>query len=405
MARASTRTLIPLDSVPAALGINPMHFNGVISHQLPSLNACDDIWYQHPWQAFGRLGREDMAFALHQAEQRTVDVLNFLPVPDWSRQEDHRVPLPATPELYTYAQRDSRGMAKSINLERGYFIAGGQRGSTLIEAGVAVTYSDPDGDGFDEQGNVSVATTVTDNEEIAVFYPGEAGSLLWEIRPIDVSIAGGTATITFKKWQAVLPELLDKQGYTTNTDLQVDGDDNTNFLTAVDVYRVYHDDSQQIIFYADPEMSCSSSISTEQTATGVLLGRDVKLGMASYRYAQYSGGSWSSYDPAIYPTRMEVWYRSGYRNHELERPFLEMDPTLRWLIINYAVTLLDRIPAACDNIQNHIKYMSEDLAEVVSNEAGSKQYQMTFEMMNNRFNTTRAGFNLYRHLKDMRIEK
>ncbi len=137
----------------------------------------------------------------------------------------------------------------------------GQRAVTLIEAGAAVTYSDSDGDGINDRATITVVTALTDPDEIKLFFrvsdgaPGAADDL-YEIEPTTVSISGGSATITVHRALLVKPSTIWDVPYSIdggNYDSKnaASTTDANDFVTAVDVYRVYTDSTNAVQLVAD----------------------------------------------------------------------------------------------------------------------------------------------------------
>lgn len=390
MAVAETRTLIPLDRVAQVLGISDLHFNGITSQYFQLEPYCDDVWQQYAWQRTDRFSREELAEILNQAEQTVAKQLGYLPVSNWIRKEEHLLPQTLRPEEYSYV--NSRGMRKSISSRFGFVHEGGVRGTSAIETGASVVYDDPDGDGYKERATVTVVTALTNIEEVRVFYPGENAAEEWEIRPVNVSISGGIATITFNRSQCVLPELLNRFPSQNDPLDAVDGDDDANFLTTVDVYRVYNDTSQQITFYIEPS-GCSGCDLTE--ASGCLTVRDSRRGFLTYWPA-----TWDT-DTETYtlttltgiPLRADFYYYAGLRNEHSDYPHLRMKPDLERLIIYYALTLADKAICGCDNFASTLAYQLLDIAD------RKNQFIPTFQQLNCPLGTRRAALNMWNYIQ------
>jgi hypothetical protein len=395
MARATVRTLIPLDNVAKIVGIDPLHFNSITlprAYQAPE--GCDDYWYQHEYQDSGRFSRESLALVLNEAEQATADLLGYYPLPKWISGEEIQIAPPFIPELRRTAEYNARGDAISVRTRYKHVLAGGIVGKTLIEANAAVAYSDADSDGYDETATVTVSTTVTDREEIRVFFPGTDGDDSWEIRPVDVSIdtTTSTATLTFKKALAVLPELQEAIAAPDDPSaLLVNGEENDNFLTVVDVWRVYEDSSQQAVLYYEPNV----------TGTAYIYVRDGRNGVVSYYPATYADGTWTTTCNTSMPHKLVLYYRAGLVNPDSAYPHLRMSAPLEKLIVNYALSLADKKVCGCSNINNWLEYQSEDLAAIKPN-AATASYQNTEEILNCPLGTTRAALNLWRYIKQHR---
>jgi hypothetical protein len=397
MARASTLTLIPLDRVAQVLNIEPLHFNTVVSsYGIENRNACDDVWYQYDWQMAGRFSREELARVIREAETVTAKHLGYYPVPTWIEQEEHDIISAYRQERYNY--RNAVGGRRSFFANYGHVIAGGIRLKSEIDTRAAVVYSDEDLDLYEETATVTVATTVTDIEEIHVYFPGYSGDDAWEIRPVDVEISGGIATIVFPKAYGVLPNLQNKVPSPDDPTLEVDGDVNANFVSTVEVYRVYHSDSQRVYLFSDP--SCGSSVPV--SVTGDFYIRDAKRGICAYTQATYDAvtNTWTPSASCYYmPYRLEAWYRAGLRNLKSSYPHLRMEETLERLIIYYALTLADKNICGCSNFQDHVEYLNEDLSRV-----GDRiSYQVTPRILNNPLGTKRAAINLWQYITQIQL--
>lgn len=411
MARASVYTRIPLDRAAAILGIDPLHFNGVVSSYRPELFACDDLWFQYASQREGQASREDLALALRAAEDKVFKELGYPLVPIWVRNEEHQLTHAYAVELVNPYGRNSRGLAKSVRSKLGYVIQGGIRAKSLIDDAAAVVYSDVDGDGYAETATVTVSTTVTDGQEIHVYYPGESGSDAWEIRPIRVTLSGGTATIKFRKELAPDVNLIEKYTHPGDNTLTINGDDNANFLATVDVYRVYNDPSVQATLYSEFEScnACGGSgcdYCEADSTTACLYVRNGKLGILAYTPGDWDAEEENFVSPEntiSEPDKIVISYRAGLVNHDLTYPYLDMEPQWERAIVYYAISLLDREMSGCENTHNIWTYQNEDLAKSVSSQGSSVSYSINFTDMSNPFGTTRAALDLWRMVKRHRL--
>ena len=225
MAFAEQRTKLPLDRWFRIMGINPIHANSVVGPKQPTV--CAAIWYQYEWSSADRVSREEVARAIAQAESNIEEMVGYRLLPTFERDEWRPTARTPKPEWLRLGAQDVRGFAQSVEARWGYVRAGGVEGKTLIEAGAAITWTDEDGDTYDETGTVTVLNVTDTACEVRAFYPGEGGNETYEIRPITVSISGTTATITFRREQCVLKELL----------LREYPDVNDSFLRPVDGFR------------------------------------------------------------------------------------------------------------------------------------------------------------------------
>lgn len=289
MARASTPTLLPLYRWAQLMGISPLNFCQIGADAHPQ-TGCGHIIYQYDWQNADAVGRESIASAIRQAEDILADLVGYRLLPSWEVDEFERTTRPARRELYNVSLKGVRSQLQSVQTKLGHVISGGIQAKAVIAAGQTVTYSDQDGDGYNERARVTVTTTVTDPDEIAIFFPGESGADEWEIKPIKVSIASGTATIDFRREQLPNPDLWERLDAA-----EIDGDIDANFLTTVDVYRRYNDPQQQVQLMWEPlpESFCGcgddSCISCNwSTQFGCMMARDNRLGLFTYRPASWN---------------------------------------------------------------------------------------------------------------------
>lgn len=385
MATARTRTLLPLDRFAAIIGMSPLHFNQVVLDELdPSdrqpmmpASTCGQPLLQYSWQDADRVGREEIAQAIADAEAAITRELGYSPGPRYIL--DERVDGLRFPWMNNFY---------NLVLSQGYVISGGREAKTLL-ANRPIVYSDDDGDGYDELATVTIATTVTSPDEIAVFYPDENGVDAWEIRPINVDIAAGTATITFSRHQAVAKNLL--EAFVTNA---VDGMVDSNFLGTVDIYRRYIDPSQMLEFLGN--ISCPNCIDATCVAcvsnshAGCFLVQDARLGIVAARPATWDADNSefrSAY--ACYPFRSaRVWYKAGLAS---------LSPEWERAITYYALTFLDRPLCGCEALEAYTKHWKDDLTTSSSTPSGGTQtFRISTRLLDSPFGTTRGGIHAWR---------
>jgi hypothetical protein len=389
MARASTYTTIALDRVADVLQLDPLHFNSVVSTEHPEMYACDDTWFQYDWQNVGKVSREALARALYTAERKVYQWLGYSLLPEWVTGESHALPVPYSVDLPNTVY-NVRGGYKTITAKRGYIISGGVRVSTLVEAKVHVVYLDKDGDGYKETGSVSTATSVTDPEEIYLYFSDHNGEREWEIRPIEVSIVEGVANITFRRELGVMPELWEKTAQAAN-ELLVDADDDDNFISGADVYRVYNDTSSQIYFRAPfSDMIVTGHLAVQDRDRGIFAYRTGTWDVDTEEWRIGSGGACNAT-----PDRMEINYYAGITGYG-KYPSKRMDPAWERDIIYYALSLIDAELCGCSNMVEHAQYMRRDLAE----SSGDSRFTLSFDQLRSPFGTTRAGINLWHRISE-----
>lgn len=226
---------------------------------------------------------------LREAQDEIEQVVGYPLAPRWIAAEQH--------PLY------SACMTKVVHAKYGKLIAAGQKAETVIDAGAAVNHAaDP--------AVVTVATTVTDTDEIRVFHPGSD----LEINPSAISIAGGNATISIPRCRMV------KESEMDNDAAGLDYSDTTLFESTVDVKRIYNDDSvnaELVYMHRDSDSSCDCECGCascgETTKDACLYMRNPVTGAFDVQRADYSGGAWGAVCTRCYgtPDAVRLYYRAG----------------------------------------------------------------------------------------------
>lgn len=395
MARASTRTWLSLDRFGEIIGLGPLHWNQLNSNALGQRMTCSEVWYQYAWQDANRVSREDVAFAIQQAEQKLSSYIGYDLLPTWHKDEEVRTERPARPELFSTGI-NVRGLVKSVRAQKGYLIAAGQRKKDLVQANVLVVRSDDDGDGYKETATITLNTTI-DGCQLHVYLPGVNGDDRWEVRPTKFSTSGAVVTIIFHSWQLVDPDLFEK--YNAKP---IDADDDLKYLTIVDVYRVYNDPSIQATFlWENPASTCGCGQAdcqecTLAVQTGCLTIRDQRLGLLAYRPADWDTGT-LTFTPKDYwtdrePDKMLISYLAGWTYDQADCIYTQIDPFWEYNIAYLAAALLDKDLCTCDNVKRFVAHWQEDLAHINPN-TGS--YLITQAQQNNPFGTSRGGVHAY----------
>lgn len=401
---AERRTWLSIDEWAQLIGIHPLHFNGLASENLLPNNVCGDVFFEHAWQHSDRVGRQEIGMAIKQAEQDIAREAGYNLMPDWTVAERLTYPQPAVPTAYGFGW-NVRYMLKSVELRKGHVISGGVRTKSLIKAGAAIPRTDQDTDGFQETCTVTVSTTVTDINEIRLYYPAKSGDDCWEIRPISVYISGGVATIVFKVWQIAAANQKDR------IDVEpLDAEDEDSYEDSVDVYRVYNDPSTQVQFmWENCDSGCCGTCVACQLGTqaGCMHNREARLGLVVP-----APGSWNSdeeeFDSAEWsacrePDQVRFWYYSGYTDFGLVRPYAEVSPYWKYAIAYYAASLLDRPVCGCSNVNQFIEKWRRDMA--FNDKSGN--FTLTPELLGNKFGTTMGAVYAWKqvHKSGMRVIK
>ena len=243
--------LLALENFRRILGYNPFHFFGLQStgaNQAHITSECNATVYQYAWQNANAAGRAEVLAAIQSAEDRLFDYLYYRAAPHYVV-ETRPWPRYQSGQHSRWSPIDALGRWVGIATGEKYIQAVGVETRAVIGLAQAVVYSDRDGDGLNELATITIATTVTDPDQIEVFfnttdrYDGTTipltgapdvieDALRWRIQPVAVRIASGIATITGPAWVFVRPLL-----YESGTPL--DPATAANFASTVDIYRRY----------------------------------------------------------------------------------------------------------------------------------------------------------------------
>lgn len=263
MAVSETLTHKLLNVWPGYMQVNPWHFNQISGPgAYAPLAEPGDIVYVQP-------DRDNIAEGLNAAIALAVPYLKTF----------HRPVYVSETIPFTSGWPGHYGA--SVKARYRHIQAVGVRGNTVIEAAAPVVFSDDgSGGGVDNLATVTVTLPagVTDPTEVRVFFKqSDSLSVIeaddrFEIEPLKVSISGTTATITGPRWLFVNPALWREpfrepnynrssinNGVTTNP---------ADFVTEVDVYRIYPDATGAVTYHTTPAPNCSDCSYTDVAGTG-----------------------------------------------------------------------------------------------------------------------------------------
>lgn len=398
-------TLLPLDEWRRILGWNPWHFWGLANSLTPVNSACNTVVSQHGWQAADAAGRADIVEAIQTAERKLQSYIGFAPAPQFEYDE---LPFDQYHDLRSayLSSADALGRWIGVRVKRGKVRTPGVLARTLI-GNANVTLSDLDDDGLEETFTLSIATTVTDPDEIAVYFAagerfdGSGVSERWRVRPVAVSISGGTATITGHAWTIVDP--VRYEGVSAGP---LDPDDATVFAAQLAVYRLYVDTTEQgaFVWETAPGQCCPDGTGTHQfdpaatnSQAARFVVRDWELGYVAGETASYDADT-SEYVatewPVGYPpTRVRVAYLAGY-------PLVdgEMASEMKALVSRLATAELSRRICACDVANRELWRWQFDRARAAG--ANDEQYSISPADLDNPFGTREGHIWAWRMVRE-----
>lgn len=242
--------------------VSPWHFNQVTG------TGTDAPLSTPGQQVYVQPERETITEGIKAAQALTYPLLGFY----------HR-PMYTTVRVDLSMRKPIRSQTFEVRTGHVHNVA--RRGTTVIEAAAAVVYSDEDGDGIDETATITVSTTVADASQVQVFFKAAdslaaAADPRYQIEPLSVSIAGGTATITGHRSLFVTPAIwrrpYNAPNYNSSSKLYAETTDANDFVTEVAVYRVYPDESAgAAVIYCSSLSDGLSERVTAYDATGLVV--------------------------------------------------------------------------------------------------------------------------------------
>lgn len=408
--------IMPLDWWRAEIGYNPWHFWGLADATLYPVNSkCNDVIREYGWQEADAAGRADIRAAIIAAEKLFLDNTGYWPAPVYSS-ETHAWPRFQNQRLMRTFPVDVRGGWLPVLLNEGHVRACGIKAYTELDDAADLIYTDQDGDGLEDTFMCSVATTVTDPAEIAVYFT--SGDRLfednvlsdrWRIEPVQVTFLAGTATIIGKKWLCVKPSIYEDKAH-----YPIDPTVAANFITHVSIFRRYTKadglvsttDSQAALIWETRPCSwgCSGATSsTDPAAEGWVTARcgirDAEAGLVTPAEAVYDAvtgtwyNPWSCISQCSEPDRVLIRVLTGKdldAKGQMHKPF-------RTLIARLASAEMTRRICACDIANRELYRWQQDVSRV----EGPETFQINLDVLNNPLGTRRGHIYAWQQFKGL----
>lgn len=399
MGLADVPTKLPLARWAYLMGLNPVHFEGLA---IPEYTLkCASSWAQYEWQSNDRASREEVARAIRSAEDDLERYLGYNVLPDWTVDEWVNAPVPNDPGRLFVSMDLANLRTRTFETGKSRVISGGIRSVDVLEAGAAIAWSGTDSIGYDTTGTVTVLGVPDGVQacEIRLFVPGYTDPQ-WELRPINVTLAAGVATITFRREIAVDPTLARALTWQA-LDATVDA----NFLAEVDVVRVYNDPQLQVQFIWQPPDQCSCSGGCAVCAYGQQAGCIIPAEARKRQIAAHPG-TWDATTETFtsvqwasgrMPDMARMYYYSGVRDMSLGCPTVEMNQFWAQTVAIMAAARLDRDPCECR--ADYFARWKMDLAMRAAQNVVS--YRATDAQLTNPFGTRRGEVFAWQRVRNL----
>ena len=269
-------TTIP-DALPRSC-VSLARYAKLIGYNECSLFGINNGQETDCYRIMSEFDRDNIAYYLAEALEEIERITRYPLCPTWFEDETHDFTRPVLANWHKV-------------------ISGGVRATSVIVEDQAISYAT-------EPACIGpIATTVTDPDEIKVYYPNSDR----EIEPSSVTIAGGFVTIYVPRCRLVNPDYFDNPGGGW------DYNDLSYFTATVDVTRVYNDPSvnAELVWPHGKTGNCSCAEATQNACISVKDGETGELGILP---GTYSGGSWSASGWNCYscrPQKMRLNYYAG----------------------------------------------------------------------------------------------
>lgn len=280
---ALLRSCISFGRYAFLTGYSECAIMGVFNPTDPFGDCENPIWFQSQ--------RDMLNYYLAEAQAEIEQVINYPLCPTYIAAEE----LPYQFPIHTRWTK---------------IIEPGQRAESIIASVSVISYAT-------EPATIGpIATTVTDVNEVRIFYPNSDR----EIEARRVTITGGNVTIQIPKCRLVAANALD------TPEGGLDYADAANFLTTVDIKRVYTDNSvnaQMVWLHRNsagdcPQCGCLRC--GEHTEDVCLTVHNPNTGALAGLRATYSVGVWTPFCSHCYSSAanlIRVYYKAGLQVTDL----------------------------------------------------------------------------------------
>jgi hypothetical protein len=274
-AQAADVPNILLDIWRDVMGEDIWHFNQAEGSDAPRNRDIGEVAIQRD--------RETINEALIESYRTIMSTLGYPLVPQYF---EETIPLTWKSPYQT----------QTLTAKWGYIQEFGQKATSLIEAGAAITYSKSNGSlNVDNLATITVTSADAAADEVQIFFTaadqsfdgnGVAADPRYRIYPINVTKSGNTLTITCHRALLVSPKDfwdIPKTGDSYQDINRADTTKAADFVTTADVYRVYTDTTTKVLLESDPIYNQSTGLDTTLQETAVARIVDKKLGLFTVR--------------------------------------------------------------------------------------------------------------------------
>lgn len=292
---------------------------GITYEGQPSQAGCDDIWTEQK--------RRTVQEALYQAQVMIEELVGFFLKPTyvWGLLDD------AVYQEQRFIDQQQLSHSYGFHTRYKHLLEFGKGTLATLQSGASVSHiTDPSVIG-------PLSVTIGSIDEVKVYHPGSNR----EIKPSSMTYSGGNLIIFIPRCRLVKESLLSQADALQYVDT-------TNFVTTVDVKRLYTDttDNGNLV---KPHTCSSGSLcfcrcnEFTQAACGYL--KDRVTGNIDFVPALYSDGSWTSPSSryCAYPFA-RLYYKSGLRS---------VTSLIEHAVVRLAHTIMPYQPCSCSVLEDY----------------------------------------------------
>lgn len=403
--------LLDLDTWRNEINFHPWHFFGWSNTEdVPVTSSTNDLIMQYAWQDYDCLARDSVRRAIIDSETRLFEHLNYWAMPKY---REAQVEFPQYPKrsLLRIGYSDPSGRWIGIRLPESRIQALGIEAVQELALASTVTYSDEDGDGVYDRFTVTINSSSTRKQDVAIYFAeadrftGESPNEKWRIRPVRVKVdtTADTTTITGPAWIMAKPILY--EGVNVGS---LNPADDSNYVSTVDVYRRYTytegrsvSTAQAVLIWENsPYPEWCNTTTDDPSALGYALARAVIrdpingiIGLSESVY-DTTNGVWHavSFDSPRPPDQVVVRYLAGYETDYQGN----MQARMRYMVSRLAAAELQRRTASRSEAHRQLYYWQEDLARSSGNDTFG---YMSQQDLNNPFGTRRGQVAAWKEMK------
>lgn len=409
--------LLSLEEFRQILGYNPWHFWGLSNGSKAPTSSCNGVIREYSWQATDAAGRQDILRSLDTAEEMLARYLNYWPGPKYI-EEVAPWPHYIDSSVHRYQNIQADGTRTGVRLRYGKVQAIGHLKRTEVGTFPVTIKASSDAGSvcLSDVFRLAFNTSETDPSVFSVEFAAQDRVLGsdrdYTIRPVQITIENGRATVKGNVWLLVYPEL-----YEGTSQSNIDPDDSDSFVKRLTVYKVEYEsgtveaDAAAVLrwesipcgggWYCQEANTLQGEPGTEFYSVGRAGIRNAEAGIVTPDLALWDSttSTWKTNSPwccgQVEPDKVVLRYVSGvpYVNGRVPTIYAQM-------IARLAMGDMARRVCACDTANKELFRWQYDLAADLSD---GDNFKTTDADLTCPFGTSRGAVWAWRQAKPRKL--